>query len=192
GQSPYDETYPTAEEIDQDLALIAGEASTIRTYSSTNGFEAIPRLAMVHGLNVMAGAWLDKRADNNALEIENLIRNADMYPNVRRVIVGNETLLRGEHTVEELARYLDYVRARITQPVSTAEPWHVWIRNPQLAEHVDFIAIHVLPYWEKVPNDQALAWVLERYKQVKAAFPGKHVVLSEVGWPSGGGRRGEA
>jgi glycosyltransferase involved in cell wall biosynthesis len=84
------------------------------------------------------------------------------------------------------------VRAAVKVPVGTAEPWHVFMKNPELAEHVDFIAIHVLPYWERVAFKDSVGWVLDRLKQAKEAFPDKPVFLAEVGWPSNGENYGKA
>ncbi|MGQ0658712.1 MAG: glycosyltransferase [Chromatiales bacterium] len=192
GQSPYANTYPNEQELEADLRRLRGKVETVRTYSSTNGFERVPRLAQRHGLKVMAGAWLDKRKENNADEIVNVVRNARKYPNVSRVIIGNETILRGDLTVQDLSFYLRKVRKRLRQPVSTAEPWHVWLKYPELAKSVDFIAIHVLPYWEGVPADESVDWVIARFKQVQAEFPNKRVVIAEAGWPSDGNRLEDA
>lgn len=192
GQDPYAEVYPSETEIAEDLARLRGLAGEVRTYSSTNGLERVARLASTYGLRVTAGAWLDRREANNIVEVWNLIQTAQNYGNVSRVIVGNESVLRGDVDVETLKGYLDAVRARVDVPVSTAEPWHVWIRHPELADSVDFIAVHLLPYWEQVPFEQALPWVLERYRQVQAAHPGKPVLIAEVGWPSDGARFGPA
>jgi len=90
--------------------------------------------------------------------------------------------------IEELREYLRRVRAAVDQPVSTAEPWHIWLDHPELAEDVDFIAAHVLPYWEGVSVDAAIDHLTKRWGELKAAFPGKEIVLTEVGWPSGGRR----
>lgn len=191
-QSPYTQRYPSAEEIDADMALLSGRVRKLRTYSSGNGFEVVPRLAAAYGFQVTAGAWLDGRMENNALEVENLVANAQLYGAVERVIVGNEAILREDLSVTQLAQYLQYVRNRVDVPVSTAEPWHIWLKYPELADYVDFIAIHVLPYWEQVPIDNAMNWVVARQRQVAAAFPDKPVVLAEVGWPSAGMRLGAA
>ena len=192
GEDPFKNRFPTVEEMDRDMRMLKGKVSSVRTYSSINGVEEVPRLAKNYGLTVTAGAWLDKRLDNNEQEITNLIKNANTYNNIDRVIVGNESVLRGDLTVPELIRYIDRVRKEVKVPVSTAEPWHVWLAHKELAQHVDYIAIHVLPYWERVPADQAVDWIISRYEQVKHAFPGKPILLAEVGWPSAGSRRGPA
>jgi glucan 1,3-beta-glucosidase len=56
---------------------------------------------------------------------------------------------------------------------------------------VDFITVHILPYWEDfpIPADQAAAHVDAIRKKVVAAFPGKDVLIGEVGWPSAGRMR---
>jgi exo-beta-1,3-glucanase (GH17 family)/cellulose synthase/poly-beta-1,6-N-acetylglucosamine synthase-like glycosyltransferase len=191
-QNPYAQTYPTERELEADIAKLRDRVTYVRTYSSAHGFEAVPQLAQKYGLKVTAGAWLNKSKDNNALEYNNLIRNADTYPNITRVIIGNETLLRGDLTVQELSAYLRYARKRLRQPVSTAEPWDQWLLHPELAKSVDYIAIHVLPYWEKVPAEQSVDWVVQHYDMVKKRFPGKMVVIDETGWPSAGSRQGPA
>jgi exo-beta-1,3-glucanase (GH17 family)/cellulose synthase/poly-beta-1,6-N-acetylglucosamine synthase-like glycosyltransferase len=190
--NPYEHQYPSAEEIDADLARLQGTVASVRTYSSMNGFENVPRLAQKYGMKVMVGAWLDRRKENNVKEIVNAVKNAQRYSNVNRVIIGNEAILRSDLTVDELITYIKKVRARVRQPVSTAEPWHVWLQNPELAKAVDFITIHVLPYWEGVPASQSMDWVIERYRMVQAAFPNKKVVIGETGWPSAGNRKKDA
>ncbi len=191
-EDPLANRFPTTQEIDRDLQVVASRVSRVRTYSSLDGMEQIPALAKKYGLKVTAGAWLDTRTERNERELRNLVRNARNQSNIERVIVGNETILRGDFKPAELARILHKVRGQVRQPVSTAEPWHVWIRYPELAKEVDFIAAHILPYWEGVPADQALKFTVERYDQLRKAFPDKPILIAEVGWPSHGNRREQA
>ncbi len=187
---PAKDLLPSVEEIDADLALLQGESYAVRTYSVLGSLGEIPRLARAHGMNVALGAWLDKSKERNEREIARLIPLAkENYRNVIRVIVGNEAILREDVTVAETIEYLDRVRNELDIPVSTAEPWHVWIAHPELADHVDFIAAHLLPYWEGVPADDAVNYVAQRYEELKKAFPNKPIVIGEVGWPSNGRTR---
>ena len=185
--SPLTKTYPGAASIDEDLSLLAGTTRRIRTYSSAE-FPDLPALAEKQGLKLTAGVWLDRRADNVALEIAAVRRALRDTRSIERIIAGNETLLHSVFTVKELARQLDAIRAQVRVPVSTAEPWHVWLRYPELAKHVDFITVHLLPYWEGVPNEVAMKYAMQRYEEVKKAFPNKHVLIGEIGWPSQGDR----
>ncbi|BCR06045.1 glycosyl transferase [Desulfuromonas versatilis] len=187
-QDPFEKKYPSVADIDRDLTLLATKANRVRSYSSAEGQEHIPAVAQAHGLKVTAGAWLDRDLDKNRMEIEQLIVNTNSYHSVERAMVGNEVILRGDLSVAELGEYIAEVRAATKVPVGTAEPWHVWLKHPELAGLVDFIAIHILPYWEGVPADKAIAWTQDCYDQVARAFPGKPVIIGEVGWPSAGPR----
>ena len=190
GQSPLEERLPSVEEIDADLALLAGKTYAVRTYSMEGTLAEVPRLAEAYGINVAVGAWIDARLDNNESEVERLINVAAANPrNVVRAIVGNEVLLRGDIPEEQLTGYLDRVRAELGIPVSTAEPWHVWLKHPSLAGHVDYLAVHMLPYWEGEDLDVAVEYVVQRLHELQRAFPGKPIVITEVGWPSNGRTR---
>jgi exo-beta-1,3-glucanase (GH17 family)/cellulose synthase/poly-beta-1,6-N-acetylglucosamine synthase-like glycosyltransferase len=183
---------PTVEQIDGDLKLLASSTRAVRTYSALGTLAEIPSLARKHGLKVMLGSWLDTDEERNEREIEATIRLANTHRNVHRILVGNEVVLRGDLAVADLAAKLDRVRAATRQPVSTAEPWHVWIRHPELVEHVDFITVHMLPYWEGVEVESAIGYVIDRLAEVQRAFPGKPIVIGEVGWPSEGRTRESA
>ncbi|MCF7978433.1 MAG: glycosyltransferase [Chromatiaceae bacterium] len=188
-QDPQRRIYPSLTEIDQDLSLLQGEAHAIRTYSVDGPLGQIPALASAHGLNVSLGAWIGPDAKANQAELERLIDILrEPHRNIVRVFVGNEAILREDVEVSELMRDLDRIRRLTEIPVGTAEPWHVWLKYPELAEHVDFIAIHLLPYWEGVPIDQAVDFSFKKLDEVQQAFPDKEVIIGEVGWPSHGRR----
>jgi len=177
----------TVEQIEQDIALLAGKTHAIRTYTVDGPMAHVPELAKKYDLNVALGAWIDKRLDQNAIAVEDVIRIADKNrSNVVRVIVGNEVIQRKELSVEQLGKYLDHVRSEIGAPVSTAEPHDIWVKNPELAEHVDYIAVHMLPYWEGVDIEVAVDFIIEKLNMLKRMFPGKPIVIGEVGWPSNG------
>ncbi|MFP5441642.1 MAG: beta-(1-3)-glucosyl transferase, partial [Gammaproteobacteria bacterium] len=155
GQDPLRGIHPSREEIRQDLELLSGQTRRIRTYSVDGILGEIPEIARPLHMQVTVGAWLSGDYLQNAIEIEKLIRIANANPNVDRVIVGNEVLLRQELSVEKLVEYLRYVKAQVKVPVSTAETWVLWQQNPALARESDFIAAHFLPYWEGESLDTA-------------------------------------
>ncbi|HSY06887.1 MAG TPA: glycosyltransferase [Steroidobacteraceae bacterium] len=183
---------PTDAEIDSDLALLEGHVNAVRTYSVEKTLADIPELAERHDLNVTLGAWLDGHRDKNEDQLKTAIDLANAHQNVVRVIVGNEVLLRGDLSVTDLEGYLDRARAAIGPPVGTAETWHVWLAHPELAQHVDFIGVHLLPYWEGVPVEQAVNYSLTQFKRLQQAFPHKPIVITEIGWPSRGRTRESA
>ena len=189
-ENPMRKIFPTAAEIDEDLALLAGDAHAVRSYTVEGPLAQVPELAKAHGLNVALGAWIGPYPEANERELERLIHvfRAN-HREVVRVIVGNEAILRGEQTVDQMIKYLDRARQSIWAPVSTAEPWHVWLKYPQLVKHVDFIAVHLLPYWEGIPVDNAVDYVVSRYEELARTYPDKPIVIAEVGWPSKGRTR---
>ncbi|NNJ91317.1 MAG: glycosyltransferase [Gammaproteobacteria bacterium] len=187
GQDALKENHPTLEQIESDLKLLSGHTHAIRTYTVDGVFASIPSLAKKHRLNIALGAWLDKDKQRNAREIETLLKVAVSNPrNVVRVIAGNEAVLRGDLSVEEMANYLDYIRRELGVPVSTAEPYHVWLDHPELVKHVDYLAVHMLPYWEGLEVEAAVEFIVQQMDALKKAYPDKPVVIGEVGWPSYG------
>jgi exo-beta-1,3-glucanase (GH17 family)/cellulose synthase/poly-beta-1,6-N-acetylglucosamine synthase-like glycosyltransferase len=187
GQNPLLKQYPSAAEIDEDLALLSGKTHAVRTYTVEYTMALVPELAKRHRINVALGAWLDTDLANNETEIQALIDIARANAgNVVRLIVGNEAILRGNLSIEQMAAYLDRVRESVWMPVSTAEPWHVWLDYPELAGHVDYLAVHMLPYWEGIAVEDAIAYVVDRIDELKQRFPDKPIVIAEVGWPSNG------
>lgn len=186
GQGPATSTFPTVEEIQEDLALLSGKTHAIRTYSVDGVLGEIPSLAQTFRINVCLGAWITDDLEKNEKELERLLKIAVSNRNIVRIIVGNEVLLHGEVSIELLIDYIERIRKVMDVPVSTAEPWHIWIKHPELVKHVDYIATHMLPYWEGVHLDTAVDYVVERTNQLKEVFPGVPVVLAEVGWPSHG------
>jgi exo-beta-1,3-glucanase (GH17 family)/cellulose synthase/poly-beta-1,6-N-acetylglucosamine synthase-like glycosyltransferase len=186
GQSPQTNVYPSLTQIKSDLRLAAERTHNIRTYTVEGDLGQIPRLAEGMGLNVTLGAWLDRKPESNAAELKKVVQVANANPDVKQVMVGNETILRADLTVPELVADINLIKHEVHVPVSTAEPWHVWLKHPKLAQSVDFITVHLLPYWEGVPEKIAVADALHRLAEVHDRFPNKRIVIGEIGWPSNG------
>jgi exo-beta-1,3-glucanase (GH17 family)/glycosyltransferase involved in cell wall biosynthesis len=164
----------------------------VRTYSALGTLGDVPALAARHGMKVAVGAWLGIDRERNDREIERTIQLANRHANVERVIVGNEVLWRGDLSISDLSADLDHVRAATKKPVSTAETWDGWLKYPELVEHVDYIAVHMLPYWEGVDVESAVDYVVDKMQRLQERYPGKQIVIGEVGWPSEGRTRQSA
>ncbi|WP_369990294.1 beta (1-6) glucans synthase [Pseudomonas xanthosomatis] len=191
-QSPFDQPFRLRPaRMDADLALLAERFQCIRTYSQT-GLEAIPALARKHGLKVMLGAWVNADPANTKQEIDLLIAAANANPDVvSAVIVGNETLLRKEVTGERLAGLIQRVKSQVNVPVTYADVWEFWLQHPEIAPAVDFLTIHLLPYWEDDPRgiEAALAHVADVRQVFGKRFAPKDIFIGETGWPSEGRQR---
>jgi exo-beta-1,3-glucanase (GH17 family) len=192
-QTPYDPDIKIpAAQIDEDLRQLAGITDCVRTYSDDQGLEQIPAIAAKYGLKVLQGIWLSGKPAKDAAQIKAGVDLANRYPEtIRALVVGNEVLLRGEMSGPDLANAIRAVKAQVKVPVTYADVWEFWLRNPEVASAVDFITIHILPYWEDVPVPaaQAATHVEAIRRKVAAAFPGKEIVIGEVGWPSAGRMR---
>ncbi|MEE4113817.1 MAG: glycosyltransferase [Desulfobacteraceae bacterium] len=189
GQSPLEKIYPSESQIDSDLALLQGKTHAIRTYSVEDVLVKIPELAQKHSINVAFGVWIDADAELNQANMQRFLEATVKNTNIVRVVVGNEVMLRGDVPLEQLIEYLDLARQELEIPVSTAEPWHVWVKYHELAEHVDYLAVHMLPYWEGIHIDVAVDYVVDKINLLKSLFPDKPIVIAEVGWPSNGRTR---
>ncbi len=184
-----DHDWTSPEQIDQDMAQIAQITDHVRTYTVANGLDRVPEIARRHGLTVSLGLYITSDLDQNEREIEKGIRVALANRRViDRVFVGNEAILFSYVSADQLNEYIKRVRAALPNriKVSTAEPWSTWLLNPELAQNVDFITVHLLPYWEGVPVRGSLASLAHWFDDVQDAFPDKPIVIGEVGWPSAG------
>ena len=177
---------PTEQQIRGDLKVLSPYTRAIRTYSTTGGVELVPAIAAEFGLKVTLGIWIDKNEARNEREIQAAIALARRHSNVNAIVVGNETIYRGEKTVPELIELIQRVKRQSPVPVTTGEIWSVWIEHPELASAVDFIAAHILPYWEGVAADKAVGQAIEFYDKLRRVHPGKRIMIAEFGWPSSG------
>jgi exo-beta-1,3-glucanase (GH17 family) len=185
-------THVAAEQIAGDLEQLAKITDCVRTYSIENGLDQVPELAAKAGLKVIQGIWLGSNRLKNLAQISTVVRLTREFPQViTSVVVGNEVLLRGEMTTADLAATIRSVKSQVAVPVTYADVWEYWLRNREIYEAVDFVTIHILPYWEDFPirAKHAAAHVDDIRRRMAVAFPGKEILIGETGWPSKGRMR---
>lgn len=182
----YNKQVLSPREIEDDVNMLSHITNKVRTYSTMDAKVILEEASKIN-LPVDLGLWISGDHKENHLEIERAIKLLEKYPNnIANVIVGNEVLLRADINEVELFAYIDFMREFTDKPITSAETWDVWERVPQLANHVDFLTIHILPYWEKVPIEQFNSFVIEKYNTVKKIHPDKKITIGETGWPSHG------
>jgi cellulose synthase/poly-beta-1,6-N-acetylglucosamine synthase-like glycosyltransferase/exo-beta-1,3-glucanase (GH17 family) len=197
-QSPHEKKYPSVDQIDHDMALVARVADGVRTYDALNGFEKIPAIANKYGLTVMAGAAVNNNkegANHDDLELSSLIDIARRNKNVTALIVGNEQILTNGMTADQLVAMMKKVREatrRRPVPVFTCDGTSSWLNHPELVAGSDFICVHVLPYWDSIPVNDAIGQIFKVRKMLADKYPDKPIILGEVGWPSEGPWQGGA
>ena len=179
-------------QIRERLAIIEPYVRWIRTFSCTDGYELIPAIAHEKGLKTLVGVWLEGDKEKNELELQNAIRIA-REGHVDILGVGNEVLLRGDLTEDEL---LDYIgRAKEALPgvdVGYVDAYFEFVDHPRITEACDVLLANCYPFWEGCPAEHALLYMKEMYYRVLGVANGKRVIISETGWPNIGSPEGGA
>lgn len=196
GQDPNYRVYPSAEEVAADIPTIASLTGSIRIYSSLGPARSIVQDAERAHLSVNLGIWLGRDAATNAHEMAagmDLMSN----PAVSTITVGNEVLLRGDLSENQLRAAIQAVRRaarKVGHPllVTTADVDSVWLAHPDLARYVDAVTVHLYPFWQKVVIGDAIPALKRSYARITSTFPGKKVIIGETGWPSDGPPHGAA
>ncbi len=193
GETPFDPSSRVSRErIRADLLRLSAITDCVRTYSIDQGLDEVPSVARELGMGVLLGVWLGRDREKNALELERALALARSHAGtVRALVVGNEVLLRGELSESELIAHAARAKEELDLPVTYADVWEFWLRHPRLADAVDFVTVHVLPYWEDEPVavDDAVDHVVAVYRRVQQAFPAHEILLGETGWPRAGRQR---
>ena len=180
------------EQIDADLKALSPYAGCVRLYSVDQGLAEVLPVARKYGMKVLLGAWLGVEEKKNAVELDRAIALANQNTDVvRALIVGNEVLLRRDLTLPQLQAHIQYAKARAQVPVTYADVWEFWLRFDSLAPDVDFVTVHILPFWEDDPVhiDNAMNHVANIRAKVVAHFINKPILIGETGWPSAGRQR---
>ena len=182
----YEKKLLSKEQISNDVNLLQNFTTKIRTYATKEAYEIL-EASKDSSMPIDLGLWIGTDYQENYLEIQRAIQILEKYPSrIENVIVGNEVLLRADINEEELFAYIDFMRTFTKKPITVAETWDVWERVPALAKHVDFLTIHILPYWEKIPISRYNEFLLEKYSIVEKIHPNRKIVIGETGWPSHG------
>ncbi|QOZ53208.1 beta-(1-6) glucans synthase [Bradyrhizobium sp. CCBAU 53338] len=186
-------THIEADQIEQDLRQLKQITDCVRTYSIENGLDQVPSVATkVGGLKVIQGIWLGSNRAKNFEQVATAIRLTKEFPDtISALVVGNEVLLRGEMTTQDLIAIIRSVKAQVSVPVTYADVWEYWLKNREVYDAVDFVTIHILPYWEDVPVKAKFAssHVEAIRERMAVAFPDKEILIGETGWPSEGRMR---
>ncbi len=172
------------EQIRRDVAAVSKIAERIRIYSVSHGLSRVVGEARTHGMRVSVGIWVGTDQERTRRELAIVRDLAATHPNIFDVVVGNESILREEATPREIIDLMKVTRRTTGKPVSTGEPWDVWIKNPELSWEADFILAHILPFWEGIPAEKAVETAFDRIRELREHFPDKHIVVGEFGWPS--------
>ncbi len=192
GQNPDDHVMLSDAQVRERLGIIAPHCRWIRTFASTEGNELAASIGRQLGLKTLVGAWIGSDAERNRVELDALVAHA-REGHVDRIAVGNEVLLRGEASVEEIVSLVNEVQQAVPGvPVGYVDAYFQFVQHPALVEACDFLPINCYPFWEQCPIEYAIPYAAEMVRRVQAVAGGKDVIIAETGWPSEGPSEGAA
>ncbi|MFX0061743.1 MAG: hypothetical protein ACFFC7_06110, partial [Candidatus Hermodarchaeota archaeon] len=187
GAGPDNLEMVTDENIEEDMQIFADlNVTDIRTYGIGLGLHQIPQIAHNYGIKCATGTWIDPGNTDNEGEIDTAIAQEN-YSSM--LIIGNEVLTQGRYPVSTMLEFIEYARnnSSPTTPIASSEEWLQFLAYPNLVAELDVLVINVHAVWHQIPLNEAANWTIEKYNDVKTAYPTKTVILGETGWPSGPG-----
>lgn len=217
GQSPRDQTYPSYEQVAEDLKILDHNWKFLRLYDCSKHADIVLEVIRKESFDfkVMLGAdvaaemqspecpWLDEHPEEvlaanrkaNDLQINRLIELSAEYPEiVFSVSVGNEATVEwSDHQVpvERLIGFVKRIKQSVKQPVTFCENYVPWTEKLEpLVEVLDFISLHTYPVWEYHTIEGALEYTKQNYASVANHYPDKPVVVTEAGWTTKSNGRG--
>ncbi|KAJ5672539.1 hypothetical protein N7507_001666 [Penicillium longicatenatum] len=196
---------PSQNNVTRDLAVLSQLTNNVRLYGTDcNQTEmtlaAIDKLGLTD-MKVWLGVWIDsnttttKRQLNQLYDILDDTKDTSIF---NGVIVGNEALYRAgtdktsaeKNLISYITDVRDEVKKRSTDMlIATSDLGDNW--NAQLVSAVDVVMSNVHPFFAGVNVDVAAAWTWSFWQTHDVSLTKgtkKKQVISEVGWPSDGGK----
>lgn len=217
GQSPIDQTYPSYEQVVEDLKILDEQWQYLRIYDSSRHADLVLEAIRNEKLDfkVMLGSDVAAEMNNpdcpwgghhsksvladniisNDQQIDRMIELANEFSDVVfSVSIGNEATVEwSDHQVpvQRLISFVRRIKKTVKQPVTFCENYVPWIGKlePLVAE-LDFISLHTYPVWESHTIEGALDYTKLNYKTVAKHYPDKPVVVTEAGWTTKSNGRG--
>lgn len=190
GQNPGDQL--SVSQIKRRMDVIAPHTEWVRSFSCSDGNELVPKVAHEKGLKTMVGAWIGRDKTKNNQEITRLIDLAKKgYVDI--AVIGNETLMRGDVSEQEIIEYIHTVKKALPEiPVSYVDAYYKFHEHPALIDACDVILVNCYPFWEGVTIEESSRYLRQMYEVTKSISKGKQVIITETGWPNQGNDKGNA
>ncbi|MGB3543604.1 glycosyl hydrolase family 17 protein [Rubrivirga sp.] len=216
GQSPLTDTYPSYDDVREDLEILAPHWRYLRLYDSGRHAELVLEAIQQEGFEfrVMLGAAIGAEVSNpgcpwggvysaetlaanrqaNGAELDRMIALANRYEEVFAVSIGNEASVEWtDHLVpvDRLVTYARRVKAAVAQPITFCENYVPWTAKlAPLAAELDLLSVHTYPVWEHQPLEHALSYTDQNVRSVSEHYPHTPVIVTEAGWTTRSNGRG--
>lgn len=196
---------PSQNNVTRDMAILTQLTDVVRLYGTDCNqtemvLHAIDRLEL-DSMKVWLGVWIGTNQTTNNRQLRKMyeiLEDTDKHDIFKGAIVGNEALYRAEEadkaqSQRELIQTMEDVRSNFSKlsyemPVTTSDLGDNW--NAELVDASDSIMSNIHPFFAGVPADEAAAWTWTFWRNKNDPLvKGKEIdeIISETGWPSGGG-----
>ncbi|KAF7167454.1 hypothetical protein CNMCM6106_003014 [Aspergillus hiratsukae] len=194
---------PSQNNVTRDMAVLAQLTNNVRLYGTDCNqtemvLHAIDKLEL-KDMKVWLGVWIDTNETTTRRQLDQLYKIVDDAKDTsvfNGAIVGNEFLFRASDKatalttlVKHMQEVRDYFKEKnLDLPVATSDLGDNW--DATLVQATDVVMSNVHPFFGGIPVDQAAAWTWQFWQShdvVLTKGTSKKQVISEVGWPSGGG-----
>jgi exo-beta-1,3-glucanase (GH17 family) len=188
GQSPSTEIPES--QIAEIYAYANGKISIARTYSTTHGNQYAAKYCAQYGIPLWLGVNFSDDAVETQKEVNSAISIAGQYP-LAGIVAGNEYFLGETKDEAKLIACINQLKAALPNiPIAYAETSDIWKNNgagkQQLAASVDVVMAHPWAHWNGIDAKEAVKFMANEYAALKNIYPGKRIILGEVGWASEG------
>ncbi|KAF4265129.1 hypothetical protein KXW98_004837 [Aspergillus fumigatus] len=195
---------PSQNNVTRDMAVLTQLTNNVRLYGTDCNqtemvLHAIDKLE-IKDMKIWLGVWIDSNETTSRRQIDQLYKIIDDAKDIsifNGAIVGNEALYRaGSDKTSAQTTLINYMqevkdhfkKKNIDLPVATSDLGDNW--DATLVQAADVVMANVHPFFGGIPVDQAAAWTWRFWQDHNVALTkgtNKKQIISEVGWPSGGG-----
>jgi glucan 1,3-beta-glucosidase len=196
---------PTVYDVMEDMYLMSSLTNRIRIYSFSDCNMGDLVLTAAENFyeqydfefKVIMGMWTTNNVTQNNIEyntMQEVFAAHDDLSNVEAVIVGSESIFRGEYgpnyalyLVNTISNYLE--NAGLSDiAVSYADVLQTFQKYPQLIDGVELVMMNKFPFWEGLTTDNYVAIddIMNAWEDLMNQYPDKEIWVSESGWPDGG------
>jgi exo-beta-1,3-glucanase (GH17 family) len=196
---------PSQNNVTRDMAVLSQLTNTVRLYGTDCNqtemvLHAIDRLEL-KDMKLWLGVWIDKNTTSVDRQLKQLYKILDDTKDIsiyKGIIVGNEALYRASDDKQTaqttLISYIKDVTKEVKKrnldlPIATSDLGDNW--NAELVDAVDVVMSNVHPFFAGVNVDVAVSWTWDFWQTHDISLTkgtNKKQIISEVGWPSGGGK----
>jgi exo-beta-1,3-glucanase (GH17 family) len=147
------------------------------------------------GLKINQGFWISSAgADSIDDGVDELIAwgQANTWDVFDYITIGNEAVLAGYVTVDELIAKIASVRAKLeaagyTGKITTSEPPVTFENNPSLCNAaIDFVGVNPHAYFDTYSSAETAGDFVKGQVNIVQGICSKDIVVTETGYPSAG------